>query len=260
MDLGLKDKVVVITGSTGGIGEAIVKGFLEEGAKVACTSTRQEKLDDLLPRLTFDEGQVRGYVLDVTNESEVEATMKQIVEDFGTIDILVPNAGQNGDAAFVQDATDENWRWVFDINVFGVMYCMKHAIPYILDGEWGSIVVIGSEGSYVGSAGMSHYCASKHAVKGLVMSAAHELGDKGVHVNFIAPSAVDTEMMRRIEKNIFGDTKTPEEAERFFADATLDKRYATVKEVADATVFMASPNTAHIMGYGLRLDGGKHIQ
>ncbi|NLJ93942.1 MAG: SDR family oxidoreductase [Clostridiaceae bacterium] len=260
MDLGLKDKVVVVTGSTGGIGEAIVEAFLREGAKVACTSTRQEKLDRFLPTLDYPADQFKGYVVDVRKEDEVAAAMDQIAADFGGIDIVIPNAGYNGDAAQLKDATDENWRNVFDINVFGVMYSIKHALKYMLKNEWGSVVVIGSEGSYVGSPEMSHYCASKHAVMGLVMSAATEVGPEGIHCNFVAPSAVDTDMMRRIEKNIFGDTKTPEEAERFFADASLNKRYAKVEEVADVTVFLASKTAAHIMGYGIRMDGGKHIQ
>ena len=154
--------------------------------------------------------QVKGYVLDVTQEDEVEATFKKIFDDFGHIDVVVPNAGYNGDVAMIKDATDENWRRVFDINVFGVLYTLKYAIPYLEKNDWGSIVVMGSEGSYVGSPGMSHYCASKHAVKGLTMSAAIELGGEGIHCNFIAPSAVDTDMMRRIEKNTFVDSKTPE--------------------------------------------------
>lgn len=260
MDLGLKDKVVVVTGSTGGIGEAIVKAFLEEGSKVACTSTKQEKLDEFFKELDYPEDQYKGYVVDVRKEDEVETVMDKIAKDFGTIDVVVPNAGYNGDAAFVKDATDENWRNVFDINVFGVLYTIKHALKYMLENEWGSVVVIGSEGSYVGSPVMSHYCASKHAVLGLVMSLATEVGPEGIHCNLVAPSAVDTDMMRRIEKNIFGDTKTPEEAEKFFADASLDKRYAKVKEIADLTIYLASKNAAHIMGYGVRIDGGKHIQ
>lgn len=260
MDFGLKDKVVVVTGATGGIGQAIVEAFLREGARVACTSTKQSKLDAFLPTLNQPADRVKGYVVDVTKEEEVAKAMEQIAKDFGSINVLVANAGYNGDAEFVKDATDKNWRTVFDINVFGVLYSMKHAIPYLQKNDWASIVAIGSEGSYVGSPAMAHYCASKHAVMGLVMSAATELGPEGIHVNFVAPSAVDTDMMRRIEKNIFGDSKTPEEAERFFADVSLDKRYAKPAEVADLTVFLASKNAAHIMGYGVRIDGGKHIQ
>lgn len=137
---------------------------------------------------------------------------------------------------------------------------MKYVIPHLTEAGQGSIVVLGSEGSYVGAEGMSAYVASKHAVAAIVKTAGREVGGKGVHCNFIAPSAVDTDMMRRIEKNTFGDTKTPEEAERFFADATMDKRYCKPEEVAYAALYLASEVSAHMMGWGLRLDGGKHIQ
>ncbi|HHX71094.1 MAG TPA: SDR family oxidoreductase [Gallicola sp.] len=260
MDLKLKDKVVLITGATGGIGQAVSKAFLEEGAKVALTSTAQEKLDKLMAELgNPSEDRAIGLVVDVTDEDAVKAAIDKTVEHFGSLYSVVPNAGYNGDWQEVKDATAENYQKVFDINVYGVLYVMKHAIPYLLENGSGSIVVLGSEGSYEGSPGMGAYVASKHAVAAIVKTAATEVGEKGIHCNFVAPSAVDTDMMRRIEKNTFGDTKTPEEAERFFADASWDKRYARVEEVAACCLYLASEVSAHIMGWGIRLDGGKHI-
>ncbi len=205
------------------------------------------------------EDRVLGLIVDVTDEAQVKAAVDKAVEHFGSLYAVVPNAGYNGDVQEVKDATVENYNRVFDINVYGVLYTMKYAIPYMLEKKEGSIVVIASEGSYVGSPGMGAYVASKHAVAAIVKTAATELGGSGIHCNFVAPSAVDTDMMRRIEKNTFGDTKTPEEAERFFADASWDKRYARVEEVAAATVYLASPVASHIMGWGIRLNGGKHI-
>lgn len=261
MDLKLKDKVVIVTGATGGIGQAVAKAFYEEGAKVVCTSTKQEKLDKLMEELgNPSQDRVLGLVVDVTKEEEVKEAIQKAADHFGSIYSIISNAGYNGDYQMMQDATKENYQKVFDINVFGVLYTIKHVIPHLLKAGKGSIVVLGSEGSYVGAPGMSAYVASKHAIAAMVKTAAAELGGQGIHCNFVAPSAVDTDMMRRIEKNTFGDSKTPEEAERFFADASYNKRYAKVEEVANCCLYLASEVSAHMMGWGLRLDGGKHIQ
>lgn len=260
MDLKLKDKVVLITGATGGIGEAVTKAFFNEDSKLALTSTSQEKIDKLMKELgNPSEDRVRGYVLDITDEEAVKETIEKVVNDFGSIYSLVANAGYNGDYQEVKDSTKENYEKVFDVNVYGVLYGMKYVIPHLVEAGKGSIVALGSEGSYVGAPGMGAYVASKHAVAAIIKTAAMEVGEKGIHCNFIAPGAVDTDMMRRIEKNTFGDTKTPEEAERFFADASWDKRYARVEEVAACCLYLASEVSAHIMGWGIRLDGGKHI-
>ncbi len=260
MDLNLKDKVVFLTGSTGGIGKGIAKAFYEEGCRLAITSTKQEKMDKLLEELgNPSEDRVKGFIMDVSNEEEVKKSIDAAVEHFGSLYCVIPNSGYNGDYQFVKDATYENYKAVFDINVFGALYTMKHAIPHLLENGKGSIVVIGSEGSYVGSPGMGAYVASKHAVAAITKTAATELGGEGIHCNYIAPSAVDTDMMRRIEKNTFGDTKTPEEAERFFSDDTYDKRYAKVEEIAACALYLASEVSSHIMGWGIRIDGGKHI-
>lgn len=261
MDLKLKDKVVLITGSTGGIGKAVTKAFFDEGCRLAVTSTRQEKLDALLESLgNPGEDRVRGYILDITDEAAVKKVVDQVVADFGSLYSLVANAGYNGEYQYIAEATKENYERVFDINVYGVLWSMKYVIPYLTEAGEGSIVALGSEGSYVGAEGMSAYVASKHAVAAIIKTAGREIGGQGVHCNYIAPSAVDTDMMRRIEKNTFGDTKTPEEAERFFADATMDKRYCKPEEVAYCALYLASEVSAHMMGWGLRLDGGKHIQ
>ena len=107
MDLKLKDKVVLVTGGTGGIGTAIVKGFLAEGAKVAFSSTSQAKIDALLPTLDAAEGQVTGFVADMNKEEDIKNLVEQAKAQFGTLDVVVPNAGYEGKAHPVQDMTLE---------------------------------------------------------------------------------------------------------------------------------------------------------
>lgn len=261
MDLKLKDKVVLITGATGGIGKAIVKAFLDEGSKLILTGRDQEKLDELIEEIgNPGEDRVRTYLADLTKEDEVKSMIDQGVSDFGSLYSVIANAGHNGKSELVQDATKENWDSVMDINVYGVLYTLKHSVPYLLENGEGSVVALGSEASYVGSPQMSAYIASKHAVAGLIKSLAVEVGPKGIHANYVAPSAVNTDMMRRIEKNTFGDSKTEEEAMKEFSQGVLNERYAEPEEIANAILYLASEVSQHVMGWGIRLDGGKHIQ
>lgn len=256
MDLGLKDKVVVISGATGGIGKAIVKAFADEGSKLVISSTKQEKLDALIPTLGIDEDHVKGFACDVTNEESVKNFIDGATEPFGTIDVVVPNAGYEGAHTPIQDSDTAEFQRVYTTNIFGPMYMIKYATPYLLKQEHGAIVVLASDGSFIAAPGMSAYVSSKHVVAGLVKSVSMELGPHGIHCNYICPGAVDTPMMRRIEKKTFGDTKTPEEAERIFADAYLDKRYCKPEEVAACALYLASDVSVHMMSEGLRLDAG----
>ena len=164
MDLKLKDKVVLVTGGTGGIGTAIVKGFLREGAKVAFSSTRQEKIDALLPTLEAEEGQVAGFVADLNNEEDIKNFVEGAKAHFGTIDVVVPNAGYEGKAHPVQDMTLDLFEKTYMLNVFAVMLTMKYAAPTLIEKGSGSVVVIASAAAYEPTAGNSAYVSSKYAV------------------------------------------------------------------------------------------------
>ena len=135
---------------------------------------------------------------------------------------------------------------VYSVNVFGVMYLVKYAAPYLIKQGSGAVVTIASNGSYTTAAGMSAYCSSKHAVAGLAKSVALELGPHGIHCNYICPGGVETPMIHRIEKATFGDTKTHEECEH----------YCRADEVANLALYLASDVSSHIMGSGIRMDAG----
>ena len=189
MDLKLKDKVVLVTGGTGGIGTAIVKGFLREGAKVAFSSTRQEKIDALLPTLEAEEGQVAGFVADLNNEEDIKNFVEGAKAHFGTIDVVVPNAGYEGKAHPVQDMTLDLFEKTYMLNVFAVMLTMKYAAPTLIEKGSGSVVVIASAAAYEPTAGNSAYVSSKYAVAGLTKCVAMELGPAGIHVNYVCPAS-----------------------------------------------------------------------
>ena len=244
MDLHLKDKVVLVTGGTGGIGTAIVKGFLKEGAKVAFSSTRQTKIDALMPTLEAEEGQVAGFVADMTKEEDIRNLVENVKNHFGTIDIVVPNAGYEGKAHPVQDMT---------LELFELM--MKYTAPILIEKKSGAVVVIASAAAYEPTAGNSAYVSSKYAVAGLTKCIAMELGPVGIQVNYVCPGPVDTPMMLRIEKDFFGDTMTHEEAMAMLAGTyAMDKRYAKPEEIANAVLYLSSDVSAHTAGMGMHID------
>lgn len=255
MDFGLKNKVVLITGSTGGVGQALVREFAKEGAKLSISSTSQEKLDKFVPTLDIAEDHLLTSIVDVTKEGQVKNLIAKTVKHYGSLDVLVPNAGDEGKALPIQEQTYENFEHTFAVNVFGVMYCMKYVAVQMIKQNHGHIVVIASDGSMVGSPSMSHYCSSKHATLGLVKSVAMELGPHGINVNAVSPGAIDTDMMKRIEKMALPNL-SHEEAQKKYAAGYLDNRYATPTEVADVAVFLASEQANHINGGAIRMDNG----
>lgn len=256
MDLKLQNKVVAINGCTGGIGQALCRAFAGEGCRLAVSSTSQAKLDAFVKNLDIAPENLKTFVADVTKPEEVKAWIDGAYQQFGRIDVLVPNSGYEGKYEEIADCTFDSYMAVYNVNVFGVMYAMKFAAPYLVKQGSGAIVTIASNGSYTTAAGMSAYCSSKHAVAGLTKSVALELGPHGVHCNYICPGGVDTPMINRIEKNTFGDTKTHKECEEIFGKDYLDKRYCRPEEVANLALYLASDLSSHIMGSGIRLDGG----
>ncbi len=255
MNLSLQDKVVLVTGGTGGIGTAIVKGFLAEGAKVAFSSTSQAKIDALIPTLDAKEGQVAGFVADMSKEEDIKNFIENAKAHFGTINIVVPNAGYEGKAHPVQDMDLELFEKTYMLNVFSVMLMLKYAAPTLIENKSGAVVVVASAAAYEPTAGNSAYVSSKYAVAGLTKCVALELGPVGVHVNYVCPGPVDTPMMLRIEKDFFGDSMTHEEAMAMLAgNYAMDKRYATPEEVANAVLYLASDVSAHTAGMGMHVD------
>lgn len=254
--MNLEDKVILISGATGGVGKECCKAFLEEGAKLAITGRSQEKVDALVTELGVGPDKLFAHVGDVAKEADVKAFVDGAYQHYGHIDILVPNAGTEGSWALIENVTTENFHTVFGVNVLGVLYMIKYGAPYLKAQKKGAIVVTSSNGALLGCEGMAVYCASKHAVQAIVKTAAAELGPHGIHVNSINPGAIDTDMMRRIEVNTFGDTKTSEEAYEAFASAYFDKRYATAKEVAEMIVILASDHCSHMFAGQIHMDGG----
>lgn len=249
----MKDKVVLITGVAGGIGKAAAKAFAIEGAKLALVDLKEEALQEVAKEVEASD--LLLLPADVTKEEEVKKYVDKTVEKFGRIDVFLNNAGVNGINAKITEQPDDNLRFVMEVNFFGAYYGLKYVLRVMQEQKSGSVINTASNGGWLGSPGMSVYVSSKHAIVGLTKSAALEMAPYGVRVNAVAPGATDTDMMRRIEKNLAGEEKA-EEAKKAFAEAVPMGRYATVEEIANLMVFLGSDKSYFIDGTVVRIDGG----
>ncbi len=178
-----KDKVVIVTGGSDGIGKALIGILIESGAKVATCGRQYDKLYAL--QLEYSQFMLHTMVCDVSNEEECKRFIHSTVETFGTIDILINNAGISMRSLFDEAGTDVIRR-LMDVNFMGAVYCTKAALPYIIK-QKGTITGISSTAGYRGLPGRSGYSASKFALQGWLESLRTELYDTGVHVMWVSP-------------------------------------------------------------------------
>ena len=248
---GINEKVVLITGGSGSIGKETVKKFLDLGAKVVAADYNQDGLDQLNQELNND--RLKTVLCDVSNPEDIKAMFDTTINAFGTIDILVNNAGTEGKVAPVEQQKLKDYEMVMDVNVKGIFVALQHAFP-LMEKNGGSIINISSVAGLRGSANVTPYITSKHAVTGLTKAAALEGGPKGIRVNSIHPSPVDNRMMRSLEEG-FAPGQADAVKQGLEQDIPLG-RYAKNEEVADLIVFLASEHASFINGTQYRVDGG----
>ncbi len=246
----LSQKVAIITGGLGGIGQAAALAFANEYAKVIIWDLDAEKGKKAEYDIRINSGgkSIKFMLVDITNLEQVEAATEAVNELYGSIDILINNAGITRDAS-LQKMTTEQWQQVIDVNLTGVFNCTKFISPYMIKQKFGRIIntssIVGLQGNY----GQSNYVATKAGVVGLTKVWARELGPKGITVNAVAPGFIATGMIATVPQK--------------FLDAAIARtplgRVGTPKDVANAYLFLASKHAAFINGVTLRVDGGMVI-
>lgn len=249
----LKNKTAIITGGSGSIGRATAKKFLEAGANVVLVDLDQEALEKIKQELG-EEARVVTAQADVTNEEDSAAFVRMAQEHFGSVDILFANAGIEGPVKPISEYDTEAFDKVIAVNVKGVFLSLKYAIPALKQAKGGSIVISSSVAGLQGSPNTVAYVASKHALVGLMRTAAQELAPAGIRVNTINPSPVDNRMMRSLEAGYSPDEA--EAAKQQFEASIPMGRYAQPEEVADLVVFLASDQSQFITGTTNPIDGG----
>lgn len=245
----MKDKVVLITGATSGIGKATAIKFGAAGAKVVVSGRREEEGGAVVAEIEAAGGEASFVRADIAKEDDVKALVAKTVETYGRLDVAINNAGVELKGAIV-DADEADFRRVFDINVWGVLTSMKYEIPEMIKNGGGSIINTSSIVGHIGMAGAAIYIASKHAVEGLTKTAALEYAQQGVRVNAVAPGAIATDMIDR-----FAGSDGSEMRDGLTQMHPLG-RLGTSEEIADAVLFLASDAASFITGESLKVDGG----
>jgi NAD(P)-dependent dehydrogenase (short-subunit alcohol dehydrogenase family) len=247
----LADKVAVITGATSGIGAAAVRLFAQEGARVLAVGRDEAALDQVVAGA--GDG-VRGHVADVTQPGQVAAAMASAAEHYGGIDIVIANAGTFGVAAGIEDYPNDTFAEVLNVNVTGVFFTIKYAVPQMRKRGGGSIVVTSSALAVKALPHMIAYQASKHALTGLVKAAAVELAPAGIRVNSVNPGLVDTPMLHLIEREI--NPQSSEKARAVILEGALFKYYLQPEEVVEVMLFLASEKSRSCTGAMYMMDQG----
>lgn len=246
-------KVAIVTGASGGIGRATAVAFAREGASVVIAARREAECAETLALMQQVGGKGTYVRTDVTRENEVAALVSRTLQRYGRLDYAFNNAGIEGMLGPVTEQTEANFRAVFDINVLGVMLCMKHELPPMQKQGTGVIVNCASVGGLVGFAGASVYSASKHAVIGLTRSVALETAHGGVRINALSPSATNTAMFARF-------TSHDSAIQREVARTIPMGRIGDVEEMAGAVLFLCSNRATFLTGQSITVDGGLTAQ
>lgn len=248
-------KVAVITGGARGIGAATAKIFAENGANVVIADI----LDDLGATLADSIGG-RYIHCDVVNESDVESAINLALTWKGKLDIMFNNAGIAGPGGSITNIDMEQVKYLFSVNVIGILHGIKHAARAMIKGRnGGCIICTSSSAALMGGLGSHPYTLSKEAIIGMMRSSACELGVHGIRVNCISPHGVPSEMLVGAYRKILGkEDMKPEEVGKIVGErgSLLRGRWASVEDVAQAVLFLASEEAGFITAHNLVIDGG----
>ncbi len=245
----LEGKNAIVTGGSLGIGTAIALGLAKAGANVALNYRKHaDEANAVVAKIEKMGRKGMAVQADVSSTSDAEAMLKKVVEEFGSIDILVCNAGINRDST-IWKMSEEQWDQVLDINLKGYFNYIHASAPYFREQKSGRIINITSINGLRGKFGQSNYSASKAGIIGLTKAVARELGRSTVTVNAIAPGMILTDMARELEQK--------------WLDAAIGEtvlgKLGECEDVANLVVFLASDIAGHITGQVISVDGGQYI-
>jgi NAD(P)-dependent dehydrogenase (short-subunit alcohol dehydrogenase family) len=252
MTKALDGATALIVGGTGGIGLATARRFAASGARVAIAGRDRARGEAALATLAGDGGDGGDGIfvsVDVTDPASVEAAVAAVVDRWGTLDCAFNNAGWEGVPGPVEQQTEADWQRMIETKLNGTWRCLRAEIPRMRSRGHGTIVNMAGNWGLVGFPNFAAYCAAAHGIVGLTKAAALEVAGAGLRINAVCPGAVDAPMLDRM---VGGD----EAIKTSFGDGLAIGRICTAEEVANAVVWLCSPESSYVNGASLPLDGG----
>ncbi len=264
----LSEKIVLITGAAQGMGAAVAEHYAAQGAKVCLGDVNVDGVNEVAERIRSNGGDATGVHLDVTKRADVAAAVAHTVDTFGSMNVMLNNAGINKPLLFL-DITEENWHKIMDVNALGVLLGMQEAAKQMItqgpmeDGQPYKIINVGSILSRQAFLDVVPYSCSKHAVLAMINGGAKALVDHNITVNGYAPGVVATELWRQLDKDLVEIGMFEEEGksmDKLAEDMILMKRYSYPKDIVGTASFLASSESDYMTGQLLMIDGGMVIQ
>ncbi len=242
--MSFKNKKILITGATGGIGNALVKKFTDLEGIVLATGTKTEKLDDIKKK--FPKVLVKKF--DISDHLKIEEFVENCSLELGGLDILVNNAGINADNLSLR-MKDEEWKKVIDINLTSTFLLSKHSIKKMLKNKFGRVVNITSIVAHSGNLGQANYSASKAGIIGMSKSLAIEYAKKNITINCVSPGFIETSMTQNIAEKV-----------RLFLTSRIPMgRLGTGQDVSNCVAFLCSESSSYITGETIHVNGGMYM-
>lgn len=252
----LEGKVSLVTGGGRGIGRSIALAFAAQGSQVVICGRTQAALESVTQEIRHLGSKALPLCCDVTRKQDVEALREKITERFGTVQILINNAGVAPAAGFLE-MDDHLWEEVLKVNLHGTYQCCKVFLPGMISQEWGRIINVASTVAKIAYPYISAYTASKHAVLGLTRALALEVASRAVTVNAICPGYVDTDLTLKNASLMARRTgKDVQEVLKLFKGSSPQRRLIAPEEVGELAVMLASDGAGGITGQAINVDGG----
>ena len=244
----LAQQIVLVTGATRGIGAAVAQALGQQGATVIGTATSMAGANKITEALKAADIKGMGLMLDVTDKAQVESALSKITAQFGSVSILVNNAGITRDTLLMRMG-DDDWDAVIATNLTSVYRMSQAVLRPMMKARTGRIISISSVVGHMGNAGQTNYAAAKAGMSGFTKSLASEVGSRGITVNCVAPGFIDTDMTAEL----------PEAVKTKMLERIPAGRLGNVQEIAATVAFLASPNAAYITGETIHVNGGMYM-